>query len=151
MYEGGDGKIAKLFPTYLMNPANCKTFVVYGIGRTTSPMQKSYPMLYGLIMYSWSDKQIKCCRHCVPPILSNDSLLIMIQTKPTILVNTCFLIHYACMSFLHSELKFLWFFCFLIHVQTHEALFSLKALLGVWLLVKRRCYYIIFIFVCLNY
>jgi len=27
MYEGGDGKkIAKLFPAYLMNPANCETF-----------------------------------------------------------------------------------------------------------------------------
>jgi len=28
MYEGGDGKIAKLFPTYLMSPANCETFTL---------------------------------------------------------------------------------------------------------------------------
>ena len=26
MYEGGERKIAKLFPTYLMNPANRQTF-----------------------------------------------------------------------------------------------------------------------------
>jgi len=31
MYEDGDGKIAKLFPTYLVNPANHETFVIYGI------------------------------------------------------------------------------------------------------------------------
>jgi len=33
MYEGYDGKIMKLFPTYLINPANreIKSFVIYGV------------------------------------------------------------------------------------------------------------------------